>query len=221
MKISAMILVGDNEPYLDYCIASIKDLVDEIVYINDKGKVDFAKWRNKALKQITGDWVLYIDADEVLAKPDGKNVTRKEMEMLIHKADEEGIHAYNIFTLHFLYNYRLIDGRNNGNHFSVSRFFRRDDVIKYIGRIHELPQFKATPKIANIKHFWIYHFGHCKGMEDLRNKYRMSMQIDENPFRPHFVGMTPDQYCATHELFRMSRPIIFYDGHLPKVMKLW
>ena len=123
MKITAMVLIGENEPYLEYCLDSINDIVDEIVVVTETkmrkeiGKlkiinsplepiVDFSKWRNMALKEATGDWILYIDADEVLAKPDGSPVHRKELEMLAKYADENNVNAFHIFTLHFLYNYK-------------------------------------------------------------------------------------------------------------------
>ena len=59
-------------------------------------------------------------------------------------------------------------------------------------------------------------------MEDIREKYRRTMFVEGNPFiREMKKGETIDQYCARHELFRASRPVIRYDGPLPKVMNLW
>jgi tetratricopeptide (TPR) repeat protein len=80
-------IVRDEEGVLDACLASIKDVVDEIV-IADTGSIDrsleigraygarvieqpwqgdFSAARNAALAAASGDWILYIDADERLA----------------------------------------------------------------------------------------------------------------------------------------------------------
>ena len=77
-------IVRDEERYLDGCLASIASIVDEIVVVDTgsrdrsrdiaaahgarvfeyEWRDDFAAARNAALDHATGDWVLYIDADE-------------------------------------------------------------------------------------------------------------------------------------------------------------
>ncbi|MCW2524287.1 MAG: hypothetical protein JWO63_2622, partial [Frankiales bacterium] len=92
--ISACLIVRDEQGQLPSCLASLADLVDEIV-VCDTGSVDgtlavagsgwaparttviqepwtdhFAQARNTALAHCTGEWVLSVDADEVvLAEP--------------------------------------------------------------------------------------------------------------------------------------------------------
>lgn len=82
--VSAALIVRDEEHMLGGCLSSLHGLVDEIVVV-DTGSVDatiavaeqygariaeetwrddFARARNVALDLVTGDWVLYIDADE-------------------------------------------------------------------------------------------------------------------------------------------------------------
>jgi len=247
MKISCIMLVGEFEPYLEYAIKSVKDIVDEIVFIThktgkfpvtlkpkwkrlvQKGKdVDFAKWRNQALKQCTGDYVLFIDADEVFCHIDGQPISRDHLEKQCKAMDNEGCDSKSFFTYHFLYNYRTIDGRNNGLHFSLDRLFKNEKGIKWVGKIHErlvLPEVRHQTnalRTRNIVGPAIFHFGHCKGMEDIKKKYTRSMDIEDNPFRRELrKGETIDQYVARHELFRDTRPTIKYDGPMPSVMSLW
>ena len=84
VKLSAALIVRDEENHLGACLQSIAKLVDEIV-IADTGSRDrtreiafahgarvldyqwhddFAAARNYAIDQASGDWILYIDADE-------------------------------------------------------------------------------------------------------------------------------------------------------------
>jgi tetratricopeptide (TPR) repeat protein len=86
LLLSACMIVRDEERDLPACLASIKDVVDEIV-VYDTGSTDrtkeiawgngavvldgfwdddFARARNVALGACTGQWVLHIDADEEL-----------------------------------------------------------------------------------------------------------------------------------------------------------
>jgi glycosyltransferase involved in cell wall biosynthesis len=87
MKLSLCMIVRDEELTLPKCLRSAKKIVDEIVVL-DTGSVDktpqiaqqfgaklhnytwnndFSAARNEALKYVTGDWVLVLDADETLA----------------------------------------------------------------------------------------------------------------------------------------------------------
>ncbi|HEY3669808.1 MAG TPA: glycosyltransferase family 2 protein [Acidimicrobiia bacterium] len=84
MSLSAAIIVKDEADRLDACLTSLRGLVDEIVVV-DTGSTDhtvaiaeahgavvahepwqgdFAAPRNRSLDLATGDWVLYVDADE-------------------------------------------------------------------------------------------------------------------------------------------------------------
>jgi len=232
MKISAIVLVGDFEPYLKYCLKSLKPIVDEIVVLGDKGgldfkiyedfnlkevqqagnETDFAKWRNQALEACTGQYIIRLDADEILANLD--------------VIKNEKVACIDLFTRHFIYNYFTIDGRNNGMHFTKGFLFRKKDVKGYKGKIHEYLELnEGVPGVAssNIGPC-IYHFGHCKGMENLREKYRRSMNVPDNPFKRHYDNLgckNIDEYCAKHNIFKGSIPLINYTGKLPKVMNLW
>jgi glycosyltransferase involved in cell wall biosynthesis len=88
MKITACLMVKNEEKNLDRCLASIKDCVDEIVIV-DTGSTDgtiaiaesynakvyhhpwednFSKHRNQSISYASkdSDWLLFIDADEEL-----------------------------------------------------------------------------------------------------------------------------------------------------------
>jgi glycosyltransferase involved in cell wall biosynthesis len=86
MQITACLIVRDEEQYLDACLSQLSGRVDEIVVV-DTGSTDrsmeiarahgvrlfeepwhgdFATARNIGLDHASGDWILYIDADEQL-----------------------------------------------------------------------------------------------------------------------------------------------------------
>lgn len=89
-RLSAVLIVRDEQDRLPLCLASLRGVVDEVV-VADTGSVDatadvaaamgarvvhvpwtddFAAARNAALEHARSDWVLHVDADEVVAAVD-------------------------------------------------------------------------------------------------------------------------------------------------------
>ena len=92
--ISLCMITKNEERYLEQCLNSVKEIVDEIIIVDtgstDKTKeiakkfkakiIDF-KWiddfsaaRNESLKHAAKDWILVLDADEVIEKNDFKKI---------------------------------------------------------------------------------------------------------------------------------------------------
>jgi Glycosyl transferase family 2/Tetratricopeptide repeat len=139
-RISAAMIVRDEEAVLADCLQSIRDEVDEIV-ITDTGSSDrtcdiastfgarvlnrpwdddFAAARNHSLNAATGDWILYIDADERL------EVTKQgELKRIV--VANSGSAA---ILVHF-------QPRASFTTYLEPRLFRRDPRIRFVGRIHE------------------------------------------------------------------------------------
>ena len=89
--ISACMIVKNEEKFLQQCLDSINNLVDEIIIVdtgssdktkeiakkNKKAKMfdftwnnNFADARNFSISKATKDWILWIDADETIAEKD-------------------------------------------------------------------------------------------------------------------------------------------------------
>lgn len=92
--ISLCIIIKDEADYLNKCLESYKDCVDEIIVV-DTGSVDntkeiaakynakifdfpwindFAKARNESLKHATKDWIIWTDADDICTKEGSEKI---------------------------------------------------------------------------------------------------------------------------------------------------
>lgn len=138
--LSAAIIVRDEADFLRACLSSIQDVCDEIVVV-DTGSTDesrdvarsfgavqgefpwngsFADARNAALDLATGQWILYIDADEQLVDLDPA-VARAELE---RRVDAAGLRV-------------KFRSRPNFNPSREYRLWRHCDEVRFEGLIHE------------------------------------------------------------------------------------
>jgi len=97
MLLSAAIIVRDEAEHLDACLSSLRGLVDEIVVVDtgssdasvevarshgaivghEPWQGDFATPRNRSLDLCSGEWILYIDADERVRGGDNEERRRR------------------------------------------------------------------------------------------------------------------------------------------------
>jgi tetratricopeptide (TPR) repeat protein len=184
LRVSAAMIVRDEETHLDECLRSIVDEVDEIIVV-DTGSTDATKdiarrytpnvfdypWeedfsiaRNYAIEKASGDWILYIDADERLV------VSR-------HGSLRGCVQQQDIVALSVRFRPRV-----NFTPYREIRLFRRDPRIRFQGKIHETPRFnihnvmesdKLGSSTADVD---INHLGY-EG--DLTAKYRRNLPLLE------------------------------------------
>lgn len=148
MKISACYITKNESANIASSIESLAASVDEII-VYDTGSSDdtcriveqiskvrlfcghwqddFAAARNKALLQATGDWVVFLDADERFSKE-----TRANLRAVIEAAGDVDALAFKILNID-------TDGAEEKrlNDTCVVRAFRRLPSLRYVGRIHE------------------------------------------------------------------------------------
>jgi glycosyltransferase involved in cell wall biosynthesis len=137
--ISAALIVRDEEKNIGACLESIAALVGEIVVVDtgssDRSREiaaghgarvidyewqdDFAAARNFAIDHATGEWILYIDADERVRPCD-----RRIVEGLLN---EPGLYSC---TVRF-------HPRTGFTAYPEHRLFRRDARIRFRSAIHE------------------------------------------------------------------------------------
>lgn len=142
-RLTAAIIVRDEAEHLAGCLASLRDVADEIVVV-DTGSTDrsadvaagfgaevlhhewtgnFSDARNLGLDRASGEWILYIDADERLEGPKSKG----ELDALFDEADASGIDAFRV-------RFTIVQGCSHAYEW---RLWRHDPAVRFEGIIHE------------------------------------------------------------------------------------
>ena len=148
IKISACYIVKNNAEDLKISLNSLKKFVDETVVVDtgstdDTVKVakkfgakifyhdwndDFSAPRNLALQKCSGDWIIFLDADEFFSAETAKNIP-----FVVERAEEFKQNAVQIFLIN-------ID-KDNGNKIQdtdyVVRIMKNRKDLHYVGKIHE------------------------------------------------------------------------------------
>ncbi|HEY3781381.1 MAG TPA: glycosyltransferase [Fimbriimonadaceae bacterium] len=188
IKLSASLIVKNEEKHLDRCLASIKDIVDEIVVV-DTGSTDstieiaekygakighfewcddFGAARNASLELCTGNWVLWIDADEAL-DPESFG----QMREAVMRPQFGG---YFMKIINFM---EKGQDANTYVHTAV-RLFRNIPEIRFTGRIHEqiIGSFKDHGYVpATLTKGVLHHFGYQHETMVEKNKLERTINM--------------------------------------------
>nr|MDA8216032.1 glycosyltransferase [Dehalococcoidales bacterium] len=143
--VSLCMIVRDEEANLPGCLESVRDLADEMIVV-DTGSTDrtvqvaksfgakvyyfpwcndFAAARNESLLRATGDWILYLDADERLE--DGGCQKIREL-VDAGKYDAYSLEIRNVKS----------EGRGEADTtHTYSRLFRNRPNVRFEGTVHE------------------------------------------------------------------------------------
>lgn len=190
MKLSLCAIAKNEAESLPQCLNSVKDVVDEMVVL-DTGSTDrtpeiarelgaqvyhfdwahdFAAARNESLKYVTGDWVLVLDADEVLAPeiiPEIKKAIQSDRYLLINLVRQE-------------------IGASQSPYSLVSRLFRKHPEIHFEHPYHAMVDDSVTRLLQQEPDKWtvgslaavaILHSGYQPGAIAQRNKLETAKLI--------------------------------------------
>ncbi|MFZ1025150.1 MAG: tetratricopeptide repeat protein [Limnoraphis robusta] len=205
MSLSFCMIVKNEEQNLSRCLKSVKDVVDEMVIL-DTGSTDrtaeiaqewgaqvyyfewcddFAIARNTALKYVTGDWILVLDADEILAStivPQIKQAITRDDYLAINLVRQEIGAAQSPYSL-------------------VSRLFRNHPKIQFDRPYHALIDDSVSRilkqecrwKIGSLADVAILHEGYQTEAIARRNKQKIAKQVMEGYLAQH----PSDPYVAS------------------------
>jgi len=193
--VSLCMMVRNEEKYLADCLSSIKDNVDQLIIIdtvstdntidiaNSFGaevyhfdwRDDFSLARNESIKYAKCDWILWMDADEIL-DPD----SIEEYKRCISNKEKP---VY----------YKVMIRSNTGDEKSIHdsdthRLFSNNFGIKFQNRIHEQISYSAHKigAIEKISSILLYHKGYDVNESDLekkilRNRKLLTKMVEDFP----------------------------------------
>lgn len=177
MKLSVIILTKNEKEMIKDCLSSVIDIADEIIVIDDEStdktleiaksfnakifihkKVDFANQRNFGLSKATGDWILYLDADERPTpelKQEINQITRNP-ELVTSKP----VNCYYLKRQNYYlgYPWPYLE--------KIQRLFKKESLKGWYGELHESPIIEG--KTGTLKNNLI-HFTH-RDLTSMLNK---------------------------------------------------
>jgi len=206
-------IVKDAESTLAQCLESVRGVMDEMV-IGDTGSIDsscevarcygarvipvpweneFARARNRALEAVQSEWVLVLDADEVL-DADARNA----IPALLERSSVDGylVPIWNYVPTRHEHLWDRPAKPNPGkleaaakypaytDHENV-RLFRRLPEIRFVGRVHETvgSTILETGRKLGRASFIIHHFGFVVEAETRARKNHIYRELGREKIR--------------------------------------
>lgn len=193
LKLSACVITKNEEKNIAIWLHCMKKIVDEIIVVdtgsddqtimlaeNAGAKVyryswqsDFAAAKNFALEKATGDWILFLDADEYFT-----NETIEEVPRYLRKIhDNKKIDA----LLCRLVNVDADDGNRIINTVQSLRIFRNNKMLRYQGKVHEtLRRIGAPLQLAKMEaEVEIYHTGYSRRLIKKKLERNLEMLLED------------------------------------------
>lgn len=189
LTVSLCMIVKDEEAMLPRCLAAARPHVDELIVV-DTGSTDrtveiaesfgarilhhawdgdFAAARNLGLDAATSDWLMYLDADEVLVEGDGERLRE-----LLGRTWREAF-----FLTEINHVGDLEDGAAVTH--NALRLFRNRPAYRFEGRVHEqfAHRLPTQPERLEPTAVRIEHFGYLGAVRDAKEKSRRNLELLE------------------------------------------
>ncbi len=224
-KLSVCMMVKNEEEMLPRCLDAIKGHVDELIIV-DTGSTDrtveiargytdkiyfhpwegdFSKARNQTLQYATGEWILQLDADEVVDPEDAPRL-RKVIQELTEEVTHQDVEILNY------------DGEGSVNStFHYPRLYRNGRGFHYEGIVHNQIRLTGEKIISGIR---IHHYGYTLSPEKMTAKGNRTIELlkkqiaadPENPWPRHNLCLScsmakrdAEAVAAGEEAYRLAR----------------
>jgi glycosyltransferase involved in cell wall biosynthesis len=207
-RLSLTMIVKNEGKYLDECLASAKDIADEIIVVdtgstdntieiakkynaqvyNFKWVDDFSAARNYALSKSTGEWILYLDADE---RVDSNSLA--ELKRIKNSSEKAGYYC----------TVKSIDNENNrDNSMRYIRLFRNIEGISFSGKVHEQITCSLTEKGIKLfnSNILITHLGYNIPAEEKKVKAERNLKLLLDEFEKDKSGYYAFQMANTYSI---------------------
>jgi tetratricopeptide (TPR) repeat protein len=188
LRLSLCMIVRDEEQMLPRCLAAVAGAVDEIVLVDTGSNDDtieiarsfgarviehewsgsFAQARNVSFDAACGDWLVYLDADEVLVPEDAgllRSLTGRTWREAFYLSETN-------------YTGDLQDGTAVAH--NALRVFRNRPEYRFEGRVHEqiaqrLPSY--LPERIEATSVRVEHYGYLGVVRDERQKSSRNIEL--------------------------------------------
>ncbi|MBT2287719.1 glycosyltransferase [Paenibacillus albidus] len=219
-RLSLCMIVKNEEKWLRVCLESVKDVVDEIIIV-DTGSTDgtrkiaaelgaviydfnwndsFAEARNYGLDRATGDWILWLDADE--------EIERSERDYLrdILTAEDE---CY-LGCIQLVNYYGSSPPDYNRSHLmNQYRLFRNDPKLRFRGAIHEqldVEGLNLTQRSILALPVTLHHYGYMEEAVEVKGKKERNLYLLEKELEVEGHDPWLDYHYAS-ELYRCGKMV--------------
>ena len=215
MTVSLCVIAKNEERTIQYCLNSVQTLVQEIILVdtgssdatanlakkagakvyNFAWKDNFAAARNFSLTKATKDWILVLDADEVL-----EYVNPQDFQDLLRNNQVEG------YYLQFINNL----GKEQGIFSDKAvRLFRNNSLYRFRSSIHEqvaasILEHNNGQGLAESS-LTIVHSGYTEEEIRAKNKHQRNMtiikkELANKPDEPFLLYSLAHEYLQQHQI---------------------
>lgn len=188
-KVSLCLIVKNEEDFLERCVSSVRDLVEEVIILDtgssdktleiahrltDKVFVkefsgDFSEMRNLAMSKAKNEWILFLDADEFLYPKEINKLKKMISDGIDKNVGGVKFYAYNFF--------------NTGGWFTshVLRLFRNNKGFHYERAVGERIEKSITDRGFDViePDILLTHIGYYKPREYRYRKMENYISIAE------------------------------------------
>lgn len=196
VTLSLCMIVRNEQAGLGACLNTAKSMVDEIIVIDtgsgdrtrDVARIfgahtykfqwcdDFSAARNLSLEKASGDWVLILDADEVIASEDQHKIRNLIMQHQSHPA------AFSIVTRNYTHLANAVGWQANAGEYpgyeagvgwfpsQKIRLFPRRESLEFRYPVHEMvdPSVREAGLPIASCDVCIHHYGHLNEARNLQ-----------------------------------------------------
>ncbi|WP_379971120.1 glycosyltransferase [Ectobacillus sp. sgz5001026] len=217
-RLSLCMIVKDEEDHIGNCLKSVKGVVDEMIIV-DTGSSDrtveicksfgaqvfdfpwngsFSTARNYGLDRATGDWILWLDADEELDSSD------------VYKLRDTLYCDDYLLSIHLINYYGELPDPNKTFNMAHTRLIRNHKGFKFINNIHETLNVNevltASDNSQPIKTvpIKVYHYGYLDAANENKKKFErnLGMLKDELKQKDHSPWI---DYHVASEYYRVNQ----------------
>nr|WP_091176141.1 glycosyltransferase [Paenibacillus sp. 1_12] len=240
--LSLCMIVKNEEANVERCLASVKSIADEMIVV-DTGSTDrtvhlceaagaqvhsfewnrsFADARNYSLDQATGDWILWMDADEVLE-------VSEPVEWKAQLAAETD-HLLNIHLVNYIGEF---PDPNETFHIAHARLFRNRIGFRFLYPIHETLNVEelftdehALKRIKQLHGWTINHYGYLHSYVTAKQKNERNLLMlqkeltaeNSNPWTEYHLASEYyriEKYEQAYHFVNLSIARFLKKGKLP------